>query len=513
MKITKKALCLLLASVMLLAVLVACKKEQPPVDEQTSDIVSDDVSETTSETEEVWETDINGYVLDNIGKDVNLGGREIRVLMGSYRKDEYLNDGDLGTPIKTAVFSRNQAVQTRLKCKLKFMEEPDGWEKQDSYTQKAIGLASTNEVDMFAVYSLNANGLMIYGLLADLLNNEIIEFDKPWWNSKMVESCSIYDRMYFCTGDIAYSLSDCTYVTLFNKDLSNNLGVPAYLQEKYGVDTFYDLVDDGRWTLDAMMTAAKQFYHDEDGLKNGNDTYGYVTSAVFLDCFWAGSDLRHLEKGNDGSIIISDDMTSYKANNLAAKIVEFMKSPAVSVHGSFAKSEGDPVPQTFWRNNQSLFYTTTLNEYRIENNFEMGVLPVPKYDEDQHEYLSCSGFGYAMWGVCRNSEDRDELFYVLECMASESYRKTVPVFFEQMLLDRQDTEADYKVLQGLRDSIIVDGGRVMDKVFNSMTFYVFRGPLVGGVEYASYYAKYDESLKEQAIALNSLILNMEQLYS
>ena len=513
MKITKKLLCLLMASMMLIAVLVACKNEQPPVDEQSSENSSADVTEDTSETEEVWETDINGYVLDSIGKDVNLGGREIRVLTGSYRLHEYFNDGDLSTPISTAVFSRNQAVQTRLKCKLTFIEEPDGWEKQDDYTQKAIGLASTNEIDMFAVYSLNANNLMVYGLLADLLSNDIIEFDKPWWNSKMVDSCSIYDRMYFCTGDIAYSLSDCTYVTLFNKDLANNVGLPGYLNETYGVADLYELKDNGKWTLDTMTTIAKLFYHDEDGMKNADDTYGYVTSAVFLDCFWAGSGLRHLEKGNDGSIIISDDMTSYKANTLANKLIEFMKSPAVSVHGSFAKSEGDPVPQTFWRNNKALFYTTTLNEYRLEHGFEMGVLPVPKYDVDQTEYLSCPGFGYAMWGVCRSSTDVDELFYVLECMASESYRKTVPVYFEQMLLDRQDTEADYKVLQSLRDSIVVDGGRVMDKVFGSMTFYVFRGPLVGGVEYAGYYAKYEESLKEQAIALNSLVLNMEQLYS
>ena len=82
-----------------------------------------------------------------------------------------------------------------------------------------------------------------------------------------------------------------------------------------------------------------------------------------------------------------------------------------------------------------------------------------------------------------------------------------------MLLGRQDTQDDYEVLQTIRESIVVDGGRVMDKVFGSMTFYCFRGALAGGVEYAGYYAKYEESLKEQAISLNSLVLNMEQLYS
>lgn len=506
----KKVLCLALSSLMLLSVLVSCRQDEPPASDNTS---GDVVDSATGETEETWATDANGYVLDSI-EDVDLGGKEIRILMGSNRKREcFIEDDDIGTPVNSAIFTRNQTVQVRLNCKLNFIEEKDGWESQATYTETAINMSTANEVDLFTVYSLTANTLMINGVLTDILANDIIEFDKPYWNSKMVESCSLYDKMYFCTGEISYTLIDCIYVMLFNKELAADMGMPRYLSETYGIDSLYDLVESGEWTLDNMMKIAKQFSVDSDGVKNAEDTFGYVASSVSIDSYWGASNLTHLSKGNDGSIVICDDMSSKKASDLAAKVVEFMKSPAVMVQGSFAKVEKDPAPATFWDKGQAVFYHISLNELMRDTGFEMGVLPIPKYDEDQEEYLTCPGFGYGMWGIARSAENYEDLCYVMECMASESYRKVIPVYFDQMLLNRQDAVDDYKVLQTLRESIVVDGGRVMDKVFNSTSWGVFRGAVLNGVDYLGYYQQFDTPLKEQAVSLNSLVLNMEQIYS
>jgi len=369
---------------------------------------------------------------------------------------------------------------------------------------------------MFAAYSMIPASLMMNGVLVDLLSNDILHFDAPWWNEKMVDSCTLYDKMYFCTGDISYELLGQLFAMQFNKDMAASVGLSEYLTQTYGVETLYDLVESGDWTIDTMMTIAKQFYEDKDGTKTQDDRFGFVTTVVALDAFWAGSNLRYLEQGNDGSIIVSDDMGSTKASDLAAKFVEFMKHPSVSVYSSFAQAingNGNGVWEFhLWKGNQSLMYLGNLSYVLEEVPFDKGVLPVPKHDQDQEDYLTCSGFPFAMWGIARSATNYDDLCYVLECLASESYRKITPAYFDQALQGRQDTQKDYNMLELIRQSAFIDGGRVMTKAFNEWTYYVFRGALAGPSEYLPYYAEHEEALKEQALALNSLILNMEQLY-
>ena len=529
MKNFKKLLCLSLAVLMLLAVLAGCNKDaQGGPDGQTADAAGSSAAagkkpgdsgsaDVSDELADGWETDINGFVLDKI-ENVDLGGKEIRILTGSDRMESsYVDSSDMTTPIKTAVFSRNQAVQVRLKCRLNYIPESDVWADASAFTQKAISLATTQEVDMFNAYSMISTSLMINGVLTDLLSNDILHFDAPWWNSKMVDTCTLYDRMYFCTGDIAYDLLSCVISLRYNKSMAADVGLEEYLKQTYDVETLYDLVRSGDWTLDNMMTICKQFYVDNDGTKTGDDKFGFVATVIAMDAFWAGSDLQHLERGSDGSVNISADMEGQKASDLTAKLVDFMKHPSTSVYTSFSQAtnaQGNGIWEWFlWKGQQSLMYMGGLgNLLSDEIPFESGVLPMPKYDKDQEEYLTCTGFTYGIWGVTRNSTAHDDLFYVLECLASESYRKVTPVFFDQSLLGRQDTANDYEMLKLIRDSVMIDGGRVMTKAFDEWTYYVFRGALVSGIDYLGYYEKREQALKDQAAALNTLVLNMEQLY-
>ena len=515
MKHFKKLLCFSLAVLMLLLTLVACKNDQPITDESTldSDVDVTDTEETTADTG--WETDANGLVLDKI-KDVDLNGRKIRILTGSGRMASCYSAGDnLSMPLNRAVFSRNQAVQVRLNCQLDFIEENDDHANVSAFTQRAMALSSTGEVDMFAVYSMTTTSMMINGVLADLMPSDALHFEAPWWSSKMVDTCTLYDRMYFCTGDISYELLGIAYVMLFNKNLAASMNVPEYLSQVHDAETMYDLVRSGDWTIDTMMNIAKQFYVDSDGMKTGDDVFGYATTVIFLDAFYSGSGLKLLERGNDGSVIVSDDMGSYKADKLASDIVEFMKTPSVTVYSTFAKAgdgENGIWQKHLWNANQVLMYHATLGEILDETKFDVGVLPNPKYDKDQTEYLTCTGFPYGMWGISRTATNYEDLCYVLECMASESYRKITPVYYDQMLLGRRDTKDDYEMLQAISETIVIDGGRVMTNAFGDWTYYVFRGALASGISYLPYYEKRKEFLKESALGLNSLILNMEELY-
>jgi len=119
-----------------------------------------------------------------------------------------------------------------------------------------------------------------------------------------------------------------------------------------------------------------------------------------------------------------------------------------------------------------------------------------------------------MWAIARGTKgDFEDMCAVMEGLASEGYRKTNPTYFDTMLSERQETANDYDMLQIIRAGIVIDGGRVMDNAFDTNTWSVWRRCVMGNRDYLAYYAGYAEDLTEQAASLNSLMRNMEKLYS
>ncbi len=516
----KRILCLALALLMLLPVLVACKKNGGDETAETTaeaggaagtQAPSADVADTS--TEEVLRYDEDGYLMDDLDiKGVNLEGKAFTILTGSPAR-YFVEPDDIGTTMNTAIYNRHMAVTVRLNCTLNYVQETDGWESRSSFIQKAQGMLTGDGVDMFAVYSLTTSAMMIQGLLQDLHKSEILDFNKPWWNSQMVDGCTILDKMYFCSGDIDYQLIGQSFAFLYNKGLASTANIDNYISTTYGEEDIYALVKAGKWTYDKLFAIAKQAGIDENGIKDADDTFGYAGQFVNTDSFYQGCGMKQLATGADGSIMLSSDINSDKADAIMAALRTFLKDPAAFSMSSFDSIPGAD-PWKMYKNNQVLFYHGSITNLSTEQSFNQGVLPIPKYDEEQELYLTIPGFGYHMWAVARGSkQEYEDLCAVMEGLASEGYRKTNPTYFDTMLAERQETADDYDMLHTLRDGIVIDGGRVMDNAFDTNTWSIWRRCVMGDRDYLAYYAGYAEQMIEQAASLNSLMRNMEKLYS
>ena len=517
MKITRK-LSLLLAIVMLATFLVACKKGSEGSAQTTGGDTSGGTVNTSGDNQgsldEGWETDENGYVLDNLDG-IDLGGKEIRILAREGTFSEYYVDVEdiTASAINSAVYFRHLETQERLNCKLKYSTAAGTYTERAEFANKAQTMAAADEIDLVSSYSLTASNIMLNGLYADLNKSQTLEFDKPWWNQLMVDSCTVYGKMYYASGDISHLLLGEAYAYRFNKDIaSNSLG--EFLKQNYGVDSLYELVDEGKWTYENMMAIANAVVSNPDGVKDASDTFGYVVEHYATDSFWAGCGLKHLASGADGSIVVSSDMGGEKADGIMTKLQTFFKSNAAVVTGSeysgISGTEGHAF--NLWKAEKALFFNCRVYD-DLTKNFDVGVLPVPKYNEEQEMYITCPGFGYSMWGVVRTTTtDYESCCAVLEALASNGYRNTVPAYFDDMFANRQDTVDDYRMLQIVREGIRIDSGRVVDNAFGELTWATFRACVLTDRNYAAHYAKYAQQIAEQAAALNSLMLNMEKLY-
>ncbi|MBE6546930.1 MAG: hypothetical protein E7668_05780 [Ruminococcaceae bacterium] len=517
-KHTMRMLALALALLMLFPLIVACKKSTDEPAETTAEVVQTQAPAVQSDeetTEYQIRYDDKGYEMDDLDiKGVTLEGKEVKILIGT-KNEIYVEPDKLTTPLNSAIYSRHMSVEKRLDCKLNLIEEQSGWDYRASFVKRMQDLMTSDGVNLVACYSLTHSSMMVQGLLADLGKSENLDLSRVWWNQQMVDSCTIYDKIYFASGDISHNLIGQSVTMFFNKDLAISSNVASYLQENYEVDNLYDLVRSGEWTMDAFYNIAKLAIVDENGAKDEDDTFGYTTYGNSTDAFFHSCGMVSLQTGADGSLMISEDMGSQKADGVMTAFQEFLATPAAAPEGTSVGNldANGGYMERLWKKGQVLFASMNMASAVTENTFGKGILPMPKYDTDQEKYYTTPNFGFQLWGVTRGTAfDYEDLCGVMECLASEGYRKVIPAYFETTLQGRQDVVDDFEMLGVVRDGIVIDGGRVLDNAFETNTWSIWRRCYMDGKQYASYYSGYAQSLSEQAASLNSMMQNMESLY-
>jgi hypothetical protein len=125
-----------------------------------------------------------------------------------------------------------------------------------------------------------------------------------------------------------------------------------------------------------------------------------------------------------------------------------------------------------FKNGRSLFiYTETriVVENRNDITFGWGILPFPKYDENQEKYSSA---GYDLfWGVNRNVTGRTEMIStVVEALSCQNYNKVIPVIWEKFLgLRLAENPVDYQMVCIVRDASFVNPDYVYADQIMSMS--------------------------------------------
>lgn len=504
-----KIVCLLLAILMLLPLAVSCKKDDGAEDDDAETTVTtkaDDGDETTDGAR----YDENGYLMDDLGER-DYGGKEIRIFAWKEREDEFKVTLDQAAKdiISEQVYYRNVNVEERMGVKLSFTFVLGNTENMTDYLTTANPNYNVGEIDAFACYSRVASSLTLNSMLYNLKKIEDLDFSKPWWSADIVEAGSIGDALYYCSGDISPALIGETTSVFYNKQMAEN-----YLGEKlegFGAKSLYDLVKQGKWTFDTMLELSKDVGSFSGGEKTSDMTYGFCGDWRFYEAFYYGCGMKSLVHGSDGDTMISDDMGSQKAHDIVEKLKTLLDGKdAYGVAGWYE----DPVSEPAWLKGNVLFFLATMEkaERTAEKEISFGLLPVPKYDTDQTRYYSMSGFYYTNWCIARNSDRKTETGAVMECLASEGYRRTAPAYYENVLKTRTSESADdYEMWDYVKSSILIDAGRVYDQVFEQRTWSIFRGAVVERKStYMSECSNYLSTMQAQARVLNNLVKTLER---
>lgn len=464
MKHITRWLCLVLAVLTCLSV-AACGNS-------TDD---DKVTTTTSGNAQVTDPDVtttenpydeNGYLKSSL-PDLDFGKDTFTVAYWSdVEMPEYEAETQNGTVINDAIYQRNLNIEEKLNISIAFAPSKGNLGNRESFSNfignefKAGGKA----FDLISAYSRTTALCAINGYCAELSELPYLDWEKPWWPDSLLDVVSIGGKTYFASGDASINVLHFMYGVYYNKDLISDRKLEDPVE----------LVRSGKWTIEKLQEMCKDVYQDldNDGKKSEGDFYGFATINYGLDAFYTGSGLRLVEQDADKLMILSPSFSSEKAVNLCSTLGKWFETQDAYMGGSMAAFEG-----TFVAGNcifvQDRCY---LADRKLQDvSFSYGILPTPKYDEEQDDYITVVGNPFSLYAIYGNSHDIEKAAAVLECWASEAYRTTTPAQFEvNMKLKYSESSVEAEMYDHLRSTVCFDLGRLFNNQLSDITDIFFK---------------------------------------
>lgn len=362
--------------------------------------------------------------------EMKMDGWEMRVL--NYTEDSlsWVNtriivEEQSGDVLDDAIYERNTSLEERFDFRI--VTDEVGQFDVSAAVAKNV-LAGDDSYDIYVMSEGMSASYLPYTL--DWHNIPYLSLDKAWWNPAATSVYEFGGKQTALAGNMTLAAASRAVCTVFNKRIWNELGDSS-------VD-LYQLVRDGKWTLDRFIEYSKTVNKDMNGdtVWDEKDVYGMFMGRGFkgyIASFLCASGMNFTEKNADGL----DEFTLYKnekALDLMKKLVD-----AWSEGDGYTYYEGGvhgPSISMFFENGHALFSQRVPNDvYKLRTmEDDIGILPMPKYDEEQESYCSAA-WGGAVWTLPKTFDmnKEDNLGTVLEAMSYYGYKDVIPVYKEVAL--------------------------------------------------------------------------------
>lgn len=447
----KKTLCLLLA-LLTLVVFVACATpgNDDPADTTTtpsntpsgSDSSSQDPNSQTTPAETTAPEEA-----DELGN-VRFDGQEYDILSRKLTSYEVLSEEITGDLIADAVFQRNITIEDRFGVKVNVIEEPGNWDDKNTFMAKVTNsvLSGDHDYDLVMTHSAYIVNLAVQGRGYDMYELDGIDFSKKWWCQKYVDNASMLGHAYTAMGDIGYTIYEYMECVFFNKGLADDVGVPD----------LYPIVESGEWTYDKLKQYSLLLGDDLDanGVHDRNDLYGLGVNghccrmtATFWDAQMTvvGDNGRHtINLPNEKYLAIYDELYSLVYGN---------------PENVFFVTEGAKIETEMFMNNQLMFFVEKLGNAVTmkDSDVEYGIVPFPKYDSNQENYISSARDALSAILVVSNIESPEMVGTITEAMCMLGYQQITPVYYETSLKYKYlNDPSAMKMLDLIRDTMTFD---------------------------------------------------------
>lgn len=360
---------------------------------------------------------------------IDMGGADFTILNAQEIRELY-NILDVEEPtgdlLDDAVWKRNNLIEETYN--LTIVEEHSNDPNGQLQTTVLAGEDLYN-----ASYTLtnSLGSLILNGMFHDLKDGEGFQFDQPWWDHAVMDGAAIGEEqsLYFISSNMCLYPFEGTWCMYFNKKMCNDLQL----------DTPYQIVKDGKWTLDRLYeytSVAANLNGDADWAWNaeGNCVYGFSSMTDFIlqmytSCGEKVIDIEDgtpiMRAGSDRFYTVTDKLLRVFGEKGTSHFCDNNRSNGNHYENIFAAERAFFIGAEIKGGDGGGRFADMTSDY--------GIVPMPKFDESQEEYISPVALWAYFLTVPITHSDLDTTSKILDAMSYVSYRDIVPVYYDIVL--------------------------------------------------------------------------------
>ena len=428
---------------------------------------------------------VGDIYLDNIPEDVNfsdLDDNEKTVTFvyteganGTYTGRSIKVDDITGDSVDAKLYERNQTIEARFGITIESIQA--GTTISDLQNKiSAVLTAGDSDYDVIAGYQYFDLNMATLGFVLDIntldqYGADYIDIEQDYWATNYIRNMHYGEPIYWLSGDLSLRFVGGQYCTFVNSRIYDSV-----LSEKYG--SIYDIVKEGRWTLDLLGEMASLCFRDTNTNEKPDegDVLGMVVevSQDMSDGIAIGAGCTWSVRNPDGSI--TPTLGGSRTMEFSSKYYSMLHS------GYFYNpTASDSVTQmTVFKNGNVAFTINKLYQSEVylremQDNFY--IVPTPKFNEAQDQHYTGLHDGNTIFGITYCSDAIAASAVALEAMAAESLRTVTPEFYEFALKFKytRDDEAS-EMIDMIKECAYSDFVFVWGKSLNNVTHF-FRTPM------------------------------------
>ena len=353
--------------------------------------------------------------------DMDFGGKEFLVLAQKHDTYDFFTNFEIyaeaanGEVVNDAVYSRNLALEERYNVKIgqELLSHPET-------VIRNLVSAGDDVYNLVFLEVLDLPGMLSVPLFRDLNKLPYIDFSRPWWNDYVNEALSIGGKLLYTTSDFMLSDKANTFITIFNKKLAGD----------FGAGDLYADVYDGSWTIDRMHRIAADVAGDVngDGVFDGKDRFGMVCGTTNI-CFVLMTSFGNRMVEKDENDIPRLNMNNEKFIRSLDLVLDTIFNPDIAfINGDYKETLSEA-----FADNRVMFDFGVVRylKSRSSTDVDYGVLPLPKFDEQQEEYLTTTDkYGSMLFAVPIINADAEFDGFMLEALSAESSETSLKAYYE-----------------------------------------------------------------------------------
>jgi len=338
-----------------------------------------------------------------------------------------------GDVVDDAVYKRNQQISERFNVNMEYVLQPGIWAHKDTFraTITSAVMAGDDTYDIVTGQSNIILPLAVQGIFTDMNDAEHIDFDKVYWKEGFHKNARINDHLYALCGDYALSTLTASNVIFFNTKLF----------DEYQLDYPYEAVREGKWTLDKFLETASTFSRDlnGDGQMGDYDLYGWITDTNGVNPLQYSTECSLTAPDKDGVHVI--DFPSEKEIDVFDKVLNFALTP--SFRDVKVMTQGYAMKEAFMGGTAAMVSgTLKVVEDLRDMQTDFGIIPFPKYDEAQKEYVTSILRTVTVASVPTTCLRAEDCGFLLEAYAAAGYNDIIPAYYEVALKGKYSRDND-----------------------------------------------------------------------